>query len=114
MRKSLPLFVLIWLLVTSLLVTIKPADAQSDAATPNSDRAKSNRPLQRALCRQLPEYEQQSDSGDVGSDGVDLLPGMDPAVASRISKWLAGLEDPSEGAKLKPVRRGLGADSGVR
>lgn len=42
MRKSLPLFVLIWLLVTSLLVTIKPADAQSDAATPNSDRAKSN------------------------------------------------------------------------
>lgn len=94
MRKSLPLFVLIWLLVTSLLVTIKPADAQSDAATPNSDRAKSNRPLQRALCRQLPEYEQQSDSGDVGSDGVDLLPGMDPG-------WQAAYPNGSLASKIR-------------
>src|SRR5581483_4343327 len=101
MRKSLPLFALIFLLVTSLFLTMKRADAQSDAATPNTAARKAVDDFNRRFIENCRTMNNKAAVDLWAEDGVDLLPGMDPMVGkAAISKWLAGLEDQSKGAKV--------------
>jgi ketosteroid isomerase-like protein len=101
MRKSLPLFVLIFLLVTSLFLTVKRADARSDAATPNRDARKAVDNFNRRFVENCRNMNNKAASEMWAEDGVDLLPGMDAMVGkAAISKWQAGLEEQSKGAKV--------------
>jgi uncharacterized protein (TIGR02246 family) len=101
MRKSLPLFALIFLLVTSLFLTMKRADAQSDAATPNTEARKAVDDFNRRFIENCRTMNNKAAVDLWAEDGVDLLPGMDPMVGkAAISKWLAGLEEQSKGAKV--------------
>lgn len=101
MRKSLPLFVLIFLLVTSLFLTIKHADAQSDAATLDTEGRKAVDDFNRRFIENCRNMNNKAAAEMWAEDGVDLLPGMGPMVGkAAISKWLAGLEEQSNGAKV--------------
>ena len=101
MRKSLPLFVLIFLLVTSLFLTIKYANAKSDAATLNTDARKAVDDFNRRFVENCRNMNNKAAAEMWAEDGVDLLPGMEPMVGrAAISKWLAGLEEQSKGTKV--------------
>jgi ketosteroid isomerase-like protein len=101
MGKSLPLFVLMFLLLTSLFLTIKHTDAQSAADSPNADARKSVDEFNRRFVENCRNMNNKAAAEMWAEDGVDLLPGMDPMVGkTAISKWLAGLEDQSKGAKV--------------
>src|SRR5690348_14891670 len=101
MRKSLPLFVLIFLLVTSIFLTMRRADAQSDAGSLNTGARKAVDDFNRRFVENCRNMNNKAGAEMWAEDGVDLLPGMDPMVGkAAISKWLAGLEEQSKGAKV--------------
>ncbi len=101
MRKTLPLFVLAFLLVTSIFLTIKHADAQNDAPSPNAGARKAVDDFNRRFVENCRKMDNKAAAEMWAEDGVDLLPGMDPMVGkAAISKWLAGLEEQSRGAKV--------------
>lgn len=100
MRKNFALFVLTFLLVTSLFCFINAAHAQNDNASTSQDRKAVDEFNRRFVdnCRTM----NHKGAADLwAEDAVDLLPGMDPMVGkAAISKWLLGLDDQLKGAKV--------------
>ncbi len=102
MRKNLALFVLTFLLVTSLFCFIKSARAQAPNAgdNPSPDR-KAIEEFNRQFVENCRTMNHKGGAELWADDGVDLLPGMEPMVGkAAISKWLLGLDDQLKGAKV--------------
>ncbi len=100
MRKNLALFLLIFLLVTSLFCFINSARAQSENSPASQDR-KAIDEFNRRFVDNCRTMNHKAGADMWADDGVDLLPGMDPMVGkAAISTWLLGLNDQLKGARV--------------
>lgn len=101
MRKNLPVFVVLFLLVTALLLTIR-AYAQSLSSGSNQDaERKAVDDFNRRFLENCRNMNNKGAADMWAEDGVDLLPGMEPMVGKvAISKWLLGLDEQLKGAKV--------------
>src|SRR5690348_306052 len=101
MRKSLPVFVLVFLLVTALFLTLR-AYAQSGGSGSSQDpERKAIDDFNRRFVDNCRKMDNKSAADMWADDGVDLLPGMEPMVGkAAISKWLLDLSEESKGAKV--------------
>jgi ketosteroid isomerase-like protein len=100
MRKNLALFLLMFLLVTSLFCFINSARAQSDNAPASQDR-KAIDEFNRRFVDNCRTMNHKGAAELWAEDGVDLLPQMEPMVGkAAISKWLLGLDNQLKGAKV--------------